>query len=372
MSEYGHWVKAVGEPDAGNPPVRLDEGAVETGVSEKDARRATALLYPISILSLVALLALLVLLVVPKRKLKRLGRGKMNNISCSGGKILDNSEGHVGRTLSWWRLAMGLIREPSCISELFGRNFFNVVRGLVIFGDPRLAYSWSALKRAQRLLKSQGFLVKDFTNEIANDFVKVQNEVLSEERARGYAIGGIPRQNELILYSLIRSLNPEIVIETGVAAGVSSYFILSALRKNAKGKLYSIDLPNNISKRGYINSDGRLDGVFTPVDRGTGWIVPELLRDRWALTLGDSMTVLENLAVVPDLFYHDSDHSSRVMKYEFNWAVNRGAIVVASDDIKWNRSWSEFEPPEMSAKVSIGGFGLMLIHASSVKTITRP
>ena len=35
MSVYGRSEKAVGEPDAGNPPVRFDEGAVEAGVSTR-------------------------------------------------------------------------------------------------------------------------------------------------------------------------------------------------------------------------------------------------------------------------------------------------------------------------------------------------
>ena len=43
MSEYGRSEKAVGEPDAGNPPVRFDEGAVETGVSAKGMHGAPLL-----------------------------------------------------------------------------------------------------------------------------------------------------------------------------------------------------------------------------------------------------------------------------------------------------------------------------------------
>ena len=46
-----------------------------------------------------------------------------------------------------------------------------------------------------------------------------------------------------LLYFLTRYLNPENVLETGVAAGFSSYAILSALQKNRKGTLYSSDFP---------------------------------------------------------------------------------------------------------------------------------
>ncbi len=43
MSGYGRWEKAVGEPDAGNLPVRFDEGAVETGMPAKRAHGAPPL-----------------------------------------------------------------------------------------------------------------------------------------------------------------------------------------------------------------------------------------------------------------------------------------------------------------------------------------
>ena len=42
-SVYGRSEKAVGEPDAGNPPVRFDEGAVETGASAKGMHGAPPL-----------------------------------------------------------------------------------------------------------------------------------------------------------------------------------------------------------------------------------------------------------------------------------------------------------------------------------------
>jgi hypothetical protein len=47
----------------------------------------------------------------------------------------------------------------------------------------------------------------------------------------------------LILYSIVRAYKPEIVVETGVAHGVTSAFLLCAMHENRKGHLYSIDLP---------------------------------------------------------------------------------------------------------------------------------
>ena len=44
-------------------------------------------------------------------------------------------------------------------------------------------------------------------------------------------------------YLVCRLLEPAVVVETGVAYGVSSAFILRALEKNGRGVLHSVDLP---------------------------------------------------------------------------------------------------------------------------------
>lgn len=45
------------------------------------------------------------------------------------------------------------------------------------------------------------------------------------------------------VWSLIRHLRAEWVVETGVAHGFTSRFILQALASNRAGRLWSIDLP---------------------------------------------------------------------------------------------------------------------------------
>lgn len=135
------------------------------------------------------------------------------------------------------------------------------------------------------------------------------------------------------LYVLIRLARPEIVVETGVADGFSSVFILQALEKNGKGKLYSIDLPEQPGQE--------LHG------KKTGWLIPEELKYRWSLALGSSKerlpALLQGLGGI-DLFYHDSDHSYENMTFEFNTVIEylkQGSFIV-SDDITDNRSFSDF------------------------------
>jgi predicted O-methyltransferase YrrM len=139
------------------------------------------------------------------------------------------------------------------------------------------------------------------------------------------------------IYCCIRVTNPNTVIETGVAHGYSSWIILNALNKNKKGVLYSIDLPNNDT-----NSDYNFKDQPT-----TGWLVPDSLKDRWKLNLGDAKVLLPQILndiKHLDIFFHDSDHSYEHMKYEFEtsypFIVNGGLLL--SDDVHKNAAFSEY------------------------------
>jgi predicted O-methyltransferase YrrM len=46
----------------------------------------------------------------------------------------------------------------------------------------------------------------------------------------------------LLQYIAVRAFQPEIVVELGLANGVSSAYILLALQKNERGALYSVGL----------------------------------------------------------------------------------------------------------------------------------
>ena len=48
------------------------------------------------------------------------------------------------------------------------------------------------------------------------------------------------------IYSFVRLYHPLKIVETGVANGHSTFFILNALIKNGKGKLYSIDTSSEV------------------------------------------------------------------------------------------------------------------------------
>lgn len=136
----------------------------------------------------------------------------------------------------------------------------------------------------------------------------------------------------LVQYAAIRALQPDSVVETGVASGVSSFYILLALHKNGHGKLHSIELS---------------DPHYLPPGKPSGWIVPDWLRSRWDLRFGDSTALLPELLAergVVDVFIHDSLHTYDHMLWEFRTAhpwIRPGGLLIA-DDAPWNPAFSEF------------------------------
>jgi predicted O-methyltransferase YrrM len=163
------------------------------------------------------------------------------------------------------------------------------------------------------------------------------------------------------LYHLIRLVQPDIVVETGVFRGISSAFILGALAQNGRGRLYSIDLPQasyEVPGRGKDTSE-------LPSGAQTGFVVPESLRSRWTLVSGNSRSELPPLLArlgVIDVFLHDSEHTYDFMTWEYEtaWPLLRSGGVLASDDINWNRAFDDFvnaNAPAAAARVN-GKLGL--------------
>ncbi len=156
--------------------------------------------------------------------------------------------------------------------------------------------------------------------------------------------GGISLEDGKILYGMTRALQPEYVIETGVAAGVSTCFFAAALMENGRGTLFSIELPpagNHLR-----HNDG---SVYSWQENGVGWAIPEEIRRslgyRHRLILQDVRRALpEVLRALPyvDIFFHDDLHTPDHMlwEYEFVWPRLRPGGVLVSDDV--NHGWIQF------------------------------
>jgi predicted O-methyltransferase YrrM len=152
-----------------------------------------------------------------------------------------------------------------------------------------------------------------------------------------------------LLYAAIRLARPDLVVETGVANGLTTSLILLALEKNQRGALHSIEIS---------------EASWTPGKR-VGWVIPERLRARWTLHLGDSRTLLPSLLstlkAVP-VFFHDSLHEYDHMMFEYTTAfphIAPGGLLL-SDDVPASNAFRDFakRTPHTSDAV-IRGLGVL-------------
>jgi predicted O-methyltransferase YrrM len=142
-------------------------------------------------------------------------------------------------------------------------------------------------------------------------------------------------EGKKLLYLATRVTRPRTVVETGPYNGASSAFILRALEENGEGRLHSFDLPE------------ARDALGHPAGREPGWLVPDELRSRFEVTLGDTRETLGpalSLLGEIDIFFHDSLHSARHMLFEFRaaWPHLRSGGVLVSDDVFWNAAFLVF------------------------------
>jgi hypothetical protein len=125
---------------------------------------------------------------------------------------------------------------------------------------------------------------------------------------------------------------PEIVIETGVAHGVTSRIVLEALGQNDLGHLWSVDLP--------FPFDRRLHGE-------TGMVITDACRHRWTYLEGSSKQRLPPLVAEVgqvDVFIHDSLHTAENTLFEMEQAASAmpaGGVMLV-DDIDSHAGFATF------------------------------
>jgi len=126
--------------------------------------------------------------------------------------------------------------------------------------------------------------------------------------------------------------HPSVVVETGVARGVTSRIVLEALNRNDRGHLWSIDLPHLFKKNLHTQ---------------TGAAVPDSCRGRWTYIEGSSRRRLPSLLrslVEVDLFIHDSLHTARNTRFEMEQTLRvlaPGGVMIV-DDISPHQAFFNF------------------------------
>lgn len=134
------------------------------------------------------------------------------------------------------------------------------------------------------------------------------------------------------LWCTARHVRPDVVIETGVAHGVTSRIILEAMNQNDLGHLWSIDLPHPLDRQLHAE---------------IGVAVTEDCRPRWTYLEGASKRQLPALVSQVghvDVFIHDSLHTAKNTLFEMERAASamRAGGVMLIDDIKSHLGFATF------------------------------
>jgi predicted O-methyltransferase YrrM len=241
------------------------------------------------------------------------------------------------------RCYAGRIYNPDCPSSnpLFGEILKLAKRGRV----PKRA--WPPLLHEAM---SEASTVPGFDQLMERKaYVETYLAELGQRYQAPFVAGWVNLVDAQFLYWLVRRAKPKTIVQTGVSNGLSSAFMMLALAKNGpQGRLHVIDLP-------YIfdptdpewTRPGQLHGVVIPQGKSSGWLVPDIYRDRFTVEVGDAKDLLPPLIDRLDgidMFFHDSDHTYSHMMFEFEQVMRKLAPngVIVADDISWNESLWDF------------------------------
>lgn len=185
-----------------------------------------------------------------------------------------------------------------------------------------------------RVTNSSTAQIRGFLDEPIKDakFALHLRNAESEFRKLAVTSADLYAKKVLLQYAAIRALKPGLIVETGIANGVSSAYLLLAIKKNGRGRLHSVGLG---------------EPEFLPAGREAGWFAPKWLREPWQIHLGDAREILPGLLSrlgEIDVFIHDSLHTYEHMLWEFQTAhpfLRPGALLLA-DDALWNTAFRDF------------------------------
>jgi len=170
-------------------------------------------------------------------------------------------------------------------------------------------------------------------------FLELWEEITRELENAGVRVGlfSYGRWNDCdpafaeAIWCIVTHVRPQIVVETGVAHGLTSRVVLEGLVRNDRGELWSVDLPS---------ADSALHGQI-------GMAVPKRLRSRWTYVEGTSRHrlpgMLDEIGDI-DLFIHDSLHTGRNLYFELQatWSHMRSGGLAVIDDIDHSLGFHRF------------------------------
>jgi predicted O-methyltransferase YrrM len=174
------------------------------------------------------------------------------------------------------------------------------------------------------LIKAESELPKLACNFI-NEAEKLFDSVVAKQQSVTNPRWNAEKQLFTLLYAVVKAKNPKVVIETGVANGITTNAIMKALELNENnGELHSFDVLQQTSKA-YIGKGKWNFHLLNPKN-----------------TYKQIVNEITKLPKV-DIWVHDSDHGYRWQKFEYLLALkslNAGGLLI-SDDVDASSAWGE-------------------------------
>lgn len=224
--------------------------------------------------------------------------------------------------------------------------------------DTRKCNLWN-LEALAEFLGADADVLRGYYQELLDDerFIASLNERMrAVRRDHGFTKGIFAKPRvpsvdwfafeRVLLYVLVRHLEPRVCLETGVYYGGNTAFLLAGLARNGVGRLISIDYPDGLIREAEafdrhpgVGDTELYDGALAP-----GFIIPDYLKGPWDLRIGDSHAVIPTLDETFDLYVHDSEHSFGFASKEMELAAARlspGGVAVV-DDIDWSNAFFAF------------------------------
>lgn len=203
-----------------------------------------------------------------------------------------------------------------------------------------------------QLIGDEADVISDLLGISAQEYRRLASELWTpHEPGQGIELWDARETLLRIVGVVVRVVEPESMVETGVARGRTTATALAAMARNERGHLHSVDLPPLAVDRDFI-----------------GQAVPEDLRGRWTLHVGPSRFVLPDVvaeAAPIDVFLHDSDHTygSMLEEYRTAWPKIRPGGLLLSDDVA-NRSLTDFATevgvtPQLIPRHENSAFGVL-------------
>ena len=162
-----------------------------------------------------------------------------------------------------------------------------------------------------RFWKTRAYLSKRF-NLSKDEISAIQAGFELIFASRSFVIGGaqsVLKDDAFALYTIVRTLRPQLMVETGTYQGYSSHVIIEALKQNNGGKFITCDI------------------IDCRVFKG------DFDQSQFQFLLGPSSSTFLNIPFHSvDIFFHDSDHQYPNVMFETGQAVKNNVKIILCHD----------------------------------------